>query len=114
MTCDFPQYAEADQLMIPVVTPDWILVSIRKGKMTPYRPFTADPSAFFSNLIVSCADIPTGDKDAIIGAVIALGGMESSSVTKATTHICALTMNHPKCKAVAERGLKAKIVLPHW
>lgn len=69
---------------------------------------------FFSQVNLTCADIPTGDKDAIIGAVLAMGGMESSSLTKATTHICALTMDHPKCKQAQEKYLKCKIVLPHW
>lgn len=78
------------------------------------RPFTPDPRLFFSNVTLSCADIPTGDKDAIIGAVLAMGGMESNSLTKMTTHICALTMDHPKCQQAIEKGLKAKIVLPHW
>jgi hypothetical protein len=69
---------------------------------------------FYSHVNLTCADIPTGDKDAIIGVVLAMGGMESSSLTKMTTHICALTMDHPKCQQAIEKGLKVKIVLPHW
>lgn len=69
---------------------------------------------FFSNVTISCADIPSGDKDAIVGAVLAMGGMESSSLMKTTTHLCALTVDHPKCQQILEKGLKCKIVLPHW
>ena len=82
--------------------------------MAPYRPYTPDPNLIFSNMTLTCADIPNGDKDAIIGAVLAMGGIEVNSLTKLTTHICALTMDHPKCEQAREKGLKCKIVLPHW
>jgi hypothetical protein len=100
--------------MVAVVTPSWITASLLKNKQAPIRPFTPDPMLFFSQVNITCADIPTGDKDAIIGAVLAMGGVESSSLTKTTTHVCALTMDHPKCQQVKEKNLKCKIVLPHW
>lgn len=113
-TVDFPKYDEAQDHMVPVVIPNWIVQSLLKGKQAPMRPFTPDPRLFYKSVNLTCADIPTGDKDAIIGAVLAMGGMESSSLTRMTTHICALTMDHPKCQQAIERGLKVKIVLPHW
>jgi hypothetical protein len=113
-TSDFPQYSAAREHMIAVITPAWIAASLLRNKQAPIRPYTPDPKLFFNQVNVTCADIPTGDKDAIIGAVLAMGGMESSSLTKTTTHICALTMDHPKCQQAIERNLKAKIVLPHW
>ena len=113
-TVDFPKYDEAQDCMIPVVTSTWIIQSLIRGKQAPLRPFTPDPKLFCSNVNLTCADIPSGDKDAIIGAVLAMGGTESSSLTKMTTHICALTMDHPKCQQAIEKGLKVKIVLPHW
>lgn len=100
--------------MINVVRPSWITQSLLKNKQAQVRPFTPDPNLIFSNVNITCGDIPTGDKDAIIGAVLAMGGMESSSLTKLTTHICALTVDHPKCQSAIEKGLKCKIVLPHW
>jgi hypothetical protein len=100
--------------MIPVVSPTWIQTSLLKNKQAPIRSFTPDPRFFFSGVIISCADIPTNDKDAIIGAVVAMGGQESSSLTKLVTHVVALTVDHPKCQQVIEKRLKIKIVLPHW
>lgn len=64
--------------------------------------------------MLCCADIPEGDKDAIMGGVLATGGLYSSSVTKMVTHIVALTMDHEKCQMVLKKDLKCKIVLPHW
>jgi hypothetical protein len=100
--------------MISVVKPAWITSSLLKNKQALLRPFNPDPNLIFSDLSITCADLPTGDKDAIIGAVLAMGGTESSSLTKLTTHICALTIDHPKCKQAIDKGLKCKIVLPHW
>jgi len=113
-TNDFEKYDEAQEHMIPVVTPTWITQSLLKDRQAVLRPFTPDSRLFYSSVVLTCADIPDGDKDAIIGAVLAMGGMESNSLTKMTTHICALTMDHPKCKQAIEKGLKVKIVLPHW
>lgn len=113
-TSDFPQYSEARRNMISVVKPAWIAQSLLKNKQAQPRPFTPDLNLIFSDVTISCADLPTGDKDAIIGAVLAMGGMESNSLTKATTHVCALTMDHPKCQQALEKKLKCRIVLPHW
>ncbi|RFU35403.1 hypothetical protein B7463_g997, partial [Scytalidium lignicola] len=113
-TSDFPQCSAARQQLIPVVTPNWITQSLLKNKAAQMRPFNPDPNLIFSNVNISCADLPAGDKDAIIGAVLAMGGMESNSISRQTTHICALTVDNDKCKEALEKKLKAKIVLPHW
>jgi hypothetical protein len=114
LTSDFPQYGEAHDHMVPVVTPSWITQSLMKGKETFFRPYTPDPALYFSNVSLFCADIPPSDKDAIVGTVLALGGMESTAITRLTTHICALSIEHPACRAALDKQLKAKIVLPHW
>ena len=113
-TSDFPQYTDARLHMVPVVTPSWISQSLLRDKLALLRPFTPDPNLFFSNVNVSCEGIPAGDKDAIIGAVLAMGGMESSNLTKMVSHICALDLEGPKCKQALEKNLRCKIVLPHW
>ncbi len=113
-TIDFPQYAEAAAMMLPVVKSTWVTMSLAKGKQAQIRHYTPDPRMIFSDVAVSCADIPGNDKNAIIGAVMAMGGMDSENVTKATTHLCAMSLDHPKCKMAIERKVKCKIVLPHW
>lgn len=113
-TSDFPQYSAARQRLITVVTPNWVTQSLLKNKTAQIRPFNPDPNLIFSNVNISCADLPAGDKDAIIGAVLAMGGMESNSVSRLTTHICALTIDNDKCKEALEKKLRVKIVLPHW
>ncbi|KAL8785221.1 MAG: hypothetical protein Q9213_003490 [Squamulea squamosa] len=113
-TPDFVEYDAATAALKSVVKPDWVTASVTKGRLANPRSYSPDPRLFFSGLVVCCADIPEGDKDAIMGGVLATGGLYSSSVTKQVTHIVALTMDHEKCQTVLKKDLKCKIVLPHW
>jgi len=113
-TSDFPQYNLTCERMLPVLTPAWITASLLRNKQAPPRSFTPDPRLIFSGVTICCAGLPTGDKDAIIGAVAAMGGQESCNLTKFVTHIVALTEEHEKCKAALDKRMKCKIILPHW
>jgi hypothetical protein len=101
-------------MMIPVVKSTWISASLNRNKQAQLRPFSPDPRMFFSDVILSCADIPPTDKESITGATMAMGGVDSENITKLVTHLCALSMDHPKCQIAMEKKLKCKIVLPHW
>jgi hypothetical protein len=113
-TSDFPLYRAACEQMIPVVVPEWIKTSLLKNKQAQLRPFTPDPKLFFSGIVVCCADLPDNDKDVIIGGVLAMGGQESSNLTKLVTHIVALTVDNAKVQQAQEKQFKCKVVLPHW
>lgn len=113
-TIDFPQYTEAQALMIPIVTYTWIQLSLAKSRLAQIRPFSPDPRMIFSSVVITCAGLPVTDRESIIGATAALGGMDSPDVTRLTTHICALSADHPMCVEAKAKGYKAKIVLPHW
>ncbi|KAL6875011.1 BRCT domain-containing protein [Trichoderma novae-zelandiae] len=113
-TIDFPQYTESQALMIPVVSTQWITVSISRRKQAQVRAFSPDPRMIFSEVVVTCADLPQMDKESILGATMALGGQESKDAGRLTTHICALSMSHPKIVTALEKGWKGKVVLPHW
>lgn len=111
---DFPYYDEAMDLMVNVVKPQWVSASLLKNKQAPVRPYTPDPRLIFSGINLTTADIPIEDKDAIIGAVLAMGGQESPSLSKMTTHVVALSMKHEKVVQAVNKLAKCKIVLPHW
>ncbi|KAH8194070.1 hypothetical protein TruAng_011762 [Truncatella angustata] len=101
--------------MIPTVKHAWILASVARNKPAQLRPYSPDPRLFFSEVVLSVADdIPPTDKESIIGATMAMGGVDSENVTKLVTHICALSMDNDKCRIVQAKNLKCKIVLPHW
>jgi hypothetical protein len=113
-TTDFPVYQEACDAFVPVVKPEWVDMSVSRKRILPVRPYSPDPRLFFSGVVITCADIPEGDKDAIVGGVVAMGGQYTGVVTKMTTHIVALTEENDKCRQASSKGVKAKIVLPHW
>ncbi|KAM0331568.1 hypothetical protein ACHAQA_003246 [Verticillium albo-atrum] len=113
-TIDFKQFTESQAYMIPVVTHQWISSTLQRGKQAQVRPFSPDPRMIFSKVTLTCADLPVIDKETIIGATLALGGMESPDISRQTTHICALSLDHPKCQMALQKQLKVKIVLPHW
>ncbi|KAJ6788367.1 hypothetical protein PWT90_02903 [Aphanocladium album] len=113
-TIDFQQYTESQAVMIPVVTTHWITASVSKRRVAQVRPFSPDPRLIFAEVVVSCADLPVTDKESILGAVMALGGQETKDVNKLTTHVCALSMDHPKVQVPLSKGWKGKVVLPHW
>ncbi|KAH8840302.1 hypothetical protein MCOR27_004127 [Pyricularia oryzae] len=113
-TIDFEEYTAAGECLVPVVTCNWITNSLMKRKLAALRPHSPDPRLIFHAVNVTCADLPPTDKESIIGATIALGGTESKDLTKLTTHICALSYDHPKVALAVSKGLKCKVVLPHW
>jgi hypothetical protein len=113
-TIDFEQFADSQAMLIPVVRSDWIKATVARNKLAQVRPYSPDPRLIFSDVVLTCADIPNTDKEAITGAILALGGMQSKELTRLTTHICALSLDHPKCIEAKNKKLKCKIVLPHW
>lgn len=79
--------------MKPIVTPAWVDTSITRKRLAHVRPFTPDPRLFFSGVNATVAELPAGDKEAICGGIIAMGGQYSSNLTKFTTHVVALNMD---------------------
>lgn len=101
-------------MMIPVVKPAWIQVSLNRNRQAQIRPYSPDPRLIFSDVNLTCENIPIEDTEALAGAVLALGGTESKDLGRLTTHICTLSLDGPKATMAKKRGLKCKIVLPHW
>ena len=111
---DFLEYSRALEYNVHVVRPSWVISSHEKGRQTQPRQHSPDPSMFFREVIVSCADLPEGDKDAIIAGTLALGGLYSAPLTKLVTHVVSMDMHNDKCRTVEAKQLACKIVLPHW
>lgn len=113
-TIDFPNHDAARDALIPVVKPQWVYESVSRKKLVNPRHYSPDPKLFMNEVVLSCADIPEGDKEAIIGGVVAMGGMYNSKLASTVTHVVALTMDSDKCRFIRQRELDVKIVLPHW
>lgn len=113
-TIDFPLYDVACDALIPVVKPTWLHASLHKKKLANPRQYSPDPRLFLNDVVVTCGDIPEGDKDAIIGGVLAKGGLYSPRPSGMTTHLVDLTADSDKARVVAAKKMRTKIVLPHW
>lgn len=113
-TVDFPDYYSALDANVQVVRPSWVTTSCEKRRQSQTRQHSPDPAMFFSQVILSCAELPQGDKDAIIAGVLAMGGLYSNPLTKLVTHLVTLDPNVDKCKMAMHNLPHCKIVLPHW
>lgn len=113
-TIDFESYEFAMERMIPVVKPSWVHGSVQKSKLANPMSHSPDTRLFFSGLVVCIADLPEGDKDAIIGGVLAMGGLYSGAVSRMVTHIVALSQDPQACRIALLKNLDCKIILPHW
>lgn len=111
---DFPEYSSAIDLGVPVVKPSWVVQCLYKNKIVSPRQHSPDPSQIFQNVIVSIGTLPEYDGDAIVGGVIALGGLYSGPLTRLVTHIVTTDMEHEKCRIAQEKELHCMMVLPHW
>lgn len=113
-TIDFEHYTAADDCMIPVVNRSWITTSISKKRLANPKSHSPDPRMFFSGLVVCTAELPDGDKDAIIGGLLAMGGLYIGSISRLVTHVVAQDMTPSVCQIVQAKGFQCKIVLPQW
>lgn len=111
---DFPRYTEALEKGVYVVKPGWIINSANRGKLSDTRPYSPDPNQFFQDVVVTTANLPAGDKDAIIAGVIAMGGMYSGVLSRLVTHLVVNDMDNAKVELAQSKQLSCKILLPHW
>lgn len=113
-TIDFEAYDTTCDALIPVVKPQWVSNSLAKRKLANPRQYSPDPRLFMNDVVVTCGDIPEGDKDAIIGGVVAKGGLYSPRISHMVTHLVDLTADSDKARIAQAKKLNVKIVLPHW
>lgn len=113
-TADFPDYHRALDLMVHVVKPAWVDASLQAMKTKNPRMYSPDPALFMNDVVVCCGDLPSGDKEAIEGGVLALGGQVAPSLSKFVTHLIALDISEPRCQLATSKRLQCDIVLPHW
>jgi hypothetical protein len=113
-TINFQSYDYFSNALIPIVKPAWIQTSLSKRKLVNPRHYSPDPRLFLNDVVVTCGDIPEGDKDAIIGGVLAKGGLYSPRLSAMVTHLVDLTADSDKARLVKAKAMRTKIVLPHW
>jgi hypothetical protein len=100
--------------MVPVVKPTWVEASLKANKIKNPRTYSPDPAYYMSDIILCCGDLPSGDKEAIQGGVLAMGGQYSEVLSRTTTHLIALDLDDQRCQLAINKRLQVAIVLPHW
>lgn len=90
---NFSGYREAENFMIPIVKPEWVGACIERSRLAQVRPYNPDPRFFFSGVVATIAELPPGDKEAICGGIIAMGGQCTHALNKFTTHLVSLNMD---------------------
>jgi len=78
------------------------------------RQYSPDHNLIMSDVIIACGNIPEGDKEAIAGGVLAMGGTYSGQMSKLVTHLIALSDTDERCVLAKAKHLKCKILIPHW
>ena len=113
-TIDFEGRNDTENRIVSVVTPRWVEQCVVKRKLANTRSYSPDQRLFFSGLVVHIADLSEGDKDAIIGGIMAMGGLYSSSLSKLVTHVVAPDAGSQACQMALSSSMKCEVVLPSW
>jgi hypothetical protein len=100
--------------MIHVVKPTWIDASLQTMKTKNPRTYSPDPALFMNDVVICCGDIPSGDKEAIEGGVLAMGGQITPALSKQVTHLIALDASDLRCQLAVSKRLSLIMLLPHW
>lgn len=97
-----------------VVKPIWVDQSLKGNKTKNPRTYSPDPALFMSDVIICCGNLPSGDKEAIQGGVLAMGGQFTEQLSKTVTHLISLDLDDHRCQLAISKRLNLTIVLPHW
>lgn len=111
----FDLYQFTQENMIPVMTTEFIHMTVELQRQPPIRPFSPDPRHVLKGIHVCVGGLPVSDKEAIYGGVRALGGTFSETLNKFVTHLISTDSDEDCCIAVNSiDGCEIKIVLPNW
>lgn len=113
-TSEFQDYHESLERLKTVIHPRWVDMCTASHKLVHTAGYTPDPHLFFKDVVLTCAELPNGDKEAVAGGAIIGGGNYTAKLTLQVTHVVALNTDNEKCRQIKEMGLDMKIVLPHW
>lgn len=114
-TSDFPDYHKASDSFLPVVKPSWVTACLKIQKVKNPRQYNPDPALFMSDVVICCGQcVPSGDKEAIEGGILALGGQFTPTLSKLVTHVISLDIEDPRCQLALQKRLPVTLVLPHW
>ncbi|PIK57828.1 putative PAX-interacting protein 1 [Apostichopus japonicus] len=114
---DHTEISEAQDIFeLPVVSPKWIEMSLKCGRLLPCKPFTPT-EALFTNVIACCTQVSAKDRNALWAMITFRGGRCVSHFTSKCTHLIAGRPNGAKYKCALYHDNKVnrvKVVSPDW
>jgi len=93
----------------PIVTPEWLTESVRKGQCLPFFDFAA--GAFYG-LIICFSGLPVAEKKALAKEVARLGGIHSPALSRECTHLVTVSTDSDKYKFAQNN--KIPCLTPAW
>lgn len=121
-TTDFPNYDTiTDELMIPVVTTQWVKDVIKNKRVVPLRSYSPNPEHFFKDVIIAAGGgIQVDDKEILKVAVKTFGGIYLDELKKSLTHFVTNDLEDDNTKLIMAfneynpSGKTVKIVKVDW
>ncbi|XP_072045733.1 PAX-interacting protein 1-like [Amphiura filiformis] len=112
---DHPEISEAKDLFeLPVVSPQWISMSVRCRKLLPTKAFAPETSKLFSNINACLSQMPQGDRNALWAMLAFYGGSCQLSLNKKCTHLVTPKTDGAKYACATRHESTIKIVTPDW
>ncbi|XP_057300521.1 PAX-interacting protein 1-like isoform X2 [Hydractinia symbiolongicarpus] len=113
-TCNFPQYDQAVDFKIPIVTTNWIHMSIKCETLLPYRPFSKIKDGLFSTIVACPSQIPTVERDPLLAMIIYYGGRYKTNLNASCTHLIVGKPVGRKYEFASKFQPQIKIVTSEW
>ena len=84
---DFTQYSQAVEARIPVVSSEWVHMSVKCESLLPTPPFSPAGDGLFSKLIVCPSQIPPADRDPLLAMIVYHNGKYQTNLNSSCTHL---------------------------
>ncbi len=92
---DFPEFAEVDRLGLLLVKPSWVVNCLEQDRLVASALHSPCPTKnFFNGIKATCSELPSSDRAAIAGGIVAFGGQYSDALLRTTTHIVTLNLEN--------------------
>eukprot|EP00111_Clytia_hemisphaerica_P010123 TCONS_00029595-protein len=108
----FQNYEQAKESNLPIVTSGWVHMCVKCDVLLPYAAFSLKKDQIFANTVICASQMPSEDRNALLGMVLFHGGKFVNTLSSVCTH---LIVGQPKGKKY-EAALQNKInvVTPDW
>ncbi|XP_033118535.1 PAX-interacting protein 1-like isoform X2 [Anneissia japonica] len=111
---DHPEISEAKHLFdLPVVTPRWVLMSLRCGTKLPTSAFSPEINQLFTGVVATPSKVSKEDMNMLWAMITFYGGQCQLEFNKLTTHLIVPKPEGKKYDCALEHT-DVNIIMPDW